>query len=313
MSAPPFALPAPDSPAAPVAARPARPTAGARGRALAAAGALGATAFAATLALAAALVVFEADVLAVLERPAGLAAASPADLNDLAWLPGASPRTLVALLPAVALLLLAGLLRRLGTGAPPIHDVSPEALAAAAGATTWAGRGMAVAAFLVFIVPALLQLGGIRTVSLTSGSMAPAHPPGSLLLVGAPPPAGIREGAVAVFARPDGARVTHRVVGTVRAPGGEVLAYRTRGDAARAPDAVAVPAGAVDGVVLAGVPVLGALRAWLASPLGIATGLVLAWSFAGLGALLGDDRRRALAARRPADQAVARSTRRPTS
>ena len=53
----------------------------------------------------------------------------------------------------------------------------------------------------------------------------------------------------------------------------------------------------VDGVVIAGVPVVGALRAWMASPLGIAIGLVLAWAFAGLGVLLGDDRRRALAAR----------------
>ena len=313
MSVPPFALPAPDPLAPPVPARPAPPTAGERARALAAAGALGATAFAATLALAAALAVFEVDVLAVLERPPGLAATGPGDLHDIARLPGASPLALTALLPAVALLLLAGLLRRLATGAPPLHDVSPEALAAAARATTWAGRSMATAAFLVFVVPALLQAGGIRTVSLTSGSMAPAHPPGSLLLVGAPPPAGVPEGSVALFVRPDGARVTHRVVGTIRAPGGEVLGYRTRGDAAPAPDPAAVPAAAVDGVVVAGVPVLGALRAWLASPLGIATGLVLAWSFAGLGALLGDDRRRALAARRPEDQAVARSTRRPTS
>jgi len=334
MPAPPFALPVPDPPGPPAARRPAPVGARERARSLAAAGALGATAMAATLAVAAALAVFEVDVLGVIGRPASVAAdAAARDLRDLAALPGPSPVALAALLPAIVLLLFAGILRRLGEGAPPLHDVSPEALDAAARTTAWAGRGLAAAAFLVFVVPAVLQVVGVRTVSLTTGSMAPVHPPGSLLLVVAPPdPAAVPVGDVVVIARPDGSRVTHRVVEAVRGVAGEVTAYRTRGDAVTEIDSEPVPVAALEGVVAAGIPVLGALRAWMASPLGIAVGLVLAWSFAGLGALLRDDRRRALAARAPASagpqvtagaqfpaaaagggQAVARSTSRPTS
>lgn len=340
MSTPPFALPAPDQPRPAATRRQARLGARERARSLASAGALGATAMAATLAVAAALAVFEVDVLEVIGRPASVAPdAAVRDLRDLAALPGPSPVALAALLPVTVLLLLAGILRRLGAGAPPLHDVSPEALDAAARTTAWAGRGLAAAAFLVFVVPAILQVVGVRTVSLTTGSMTPAHPPGSLLFVVAPAdPAAVPVGEVVVIARADGSRVTHRVVGAVRGAAGEVAAYRTRGDAVATVDPEPVPAAAVEGVVAAGIPVLGALRAWMVSPLGIAIGLVLAWAFAGLGALLRDDHRRALAAcvppgaddpssadaragvgaqpaaRAPAGgQAVARSTSRPTS
>jgi hypothetical protein len=283
---------------------------------------------AATLAVAAGLAVFELDVLELIGRPASVAGEATArDLGDLASMPGASPVALAALLPAVALLLLAGVLRRLGSGAPPLRDVSDEALAAASGAVAWAGRGLSAMAFLVFVVPALLQVVGIRTVSLTTGSMAPAHPPGSLLLAVAPADrGGVAVGEVVVISRGDGSRVTHRVVAVIRGPAGEAAAYQTRGDAVATVDPEPVPPAALEGVVLGGVPLLGALRAWMASPLGIAIGIVLAWSFAGLGALLGDDRRRALAGRAPlgaaarpdavariGGQAVARSTSRPTS
>ena len=316
MSTPPFALPLPDPLDPSAASRPASLGARERARSLAAAGALAATALAATLALAAGLAVFEVDVLGVIGRPASFAEdGAPGGLRDLSTLPGPSPVALAALLPAVALLLLAGVLRRLAAAAPPLHGVSPEALEAATRATAWAGRGLVAGAFLVFVVPAVLQVVGLRAVSLTTGSMAPAHPPGSLLLVTTPAdPAAVPVGGVVVISRPDGSRVTHRVAAVVRGDAGEVTAYRTRGDAVATVDPEPLPPAALDGVVVAGVPVLGALRAWLASPLGIAIGLVLAWSFAGLGALLGDDRRRALAARAPEDaQAVARSTSRPTS
>ena len=297
MSAPPFALPVPDShdpPAARVVL-----SRRARARAIAAAGALGAAAMAATLALAAAIAVFEHDVVEVLARPASVSGdVGVQGLRDLASLPGPSPLVLVALLPATGLLLLAGILRRLGEGSPPLHGVSPEALGAAERAMAWSLRVVAVGALLVFVVPALLQLAGVRTVSLTSGSMAPALPAGSLLLVAAAPdPGAIPVGEVVVVAAADGSRVTHRVAGVVRDSRGAVTAYRTRGDAAMALDPEPVPPTAIEGRVVAGVPVIGALRAWMASPLGIAIGLVLAWSFAGLGTLLADDRRRAIAAR----------------
>jgi signal peptidase len=299
MSAPPFALPAPDPRDQPAGPEPVAVSGRARARALAAAGALGAAATAATLAIASGIAVFERDVVEVIERPASVTEeVTVRALRDLAGLPGPSLPIVAALAPAVALLVLAVVLRRLGSGAPALHGVSPEALGAAERTMSWAVRVIAVGALLVFVVPALLQLIGVRTVSLTTGSMAPAYPAGSILFVVAPSdPGGIRAGDVVVVARADGLRVTHRVVALVRGESGEVTGLRTRGDAAPAPDPEPVSPGAVDGVVVAGVPVLGALRAWMASTLGIAIGLVLAWAFAMLGVLLADDRRRALAAR----------------
>jgi signal peptidase I len=299
MTAPPFALPVPeprDTPAGSPAV-----VAGVRERARrrAALGALGATAAAATLAVGAAVAVFEADVVEVLARPAAIAEGlSPEGLRELAGLPGPSPMLVAALLPAVVLLLVAGVLRRLGRGAPPMTGSSPEALAAAERTMGWAVRVIAVGALAVFLVPALLELGGFRTISLTTGSMAPAHPAGSLLLVTRPAdPAAIPVGAVAVIGGPGRSLVTHRVVAVVRDEAGAVVAYRTRGDAVAVVDPGSVTPDDIVGVVAGGVPVFGALRAWMASTLGIAIALVMAWAFAALGALLGDDARRASAAR----------------
>ena len=303
MSAPPFAprfaLPAPDSVGPPVDAARAVVSGRQRARAVAAAGALGAMAMAATLAIASAVAVFEQDVVEVLARPASVADdVSVQAFRDLATLPGPSPLVVAALLPAVVLLLLATLLRRLGEGAPPLHDVSPEALGAAERTMCWAVRVIAAGALVVFVVPALLQLAGIRAVSLTTGSMAPAYPAGSLLLVAEPADAAaIQVGAVIVVDGGDGSHLTHRVVGVLRDEDGQVTGYRTRGDAVAGDDPEPAPLAAVEGVVVAGAPVLGALRAWMASPLGIAIGLVLAWAFATGGCLLADDRRRAIAAR----------------
>lgn len=326
MTAPPFALPAPDPrqlPGAPPAVRGARE----RARSLCAFAALGAAATAATLAVGAAVAVFEHDVIEVLARPAAISAeVTVQGLRELASLPGASPLVLAALLPAVVLLLLAGALRRLGEDAPPIRRVSAEALWAAERTMAWAVRLVAAGAFLVFVVPLLLQLAGLQAVSLTTSSMAPAHPAGSLLLVARPPaPGAVPVGAVVVIGGRGGAHVTHRVVARVRDEAGTVIGYRTRGDAvAKIDPSPATPASIV-GVVTGGVPVLGALRAWMVSPLGIALGLVLAWAFAAVAALLGDDRRRAAAAQATktpnaptaaqavAARAVARATSRPTS
>ncbi len=312
MTAPPFALPVPDPRDTLAGAPPV--VVGARERACrcAALAALGAAAAAATLAVGAAVAVFETDVVEVLARPAAIAEGlSPADLRVLASLPGPSPVLVAALLPAVALLLAAGVLRRLGGGAPPMPGASPEALAAAERTMAWAVRVVAAGALVAFVVPALLELGGLRTISLTTGSMAPTYPAGSLLLVSRPAdPAVIPVGAVAVIGSPGGSLVTHRVAAVVRDDAGVLVGYRTRGDALAVVDAGSVTPDEIVGVVAGGVPVFGALRAWMVSPLGIAIGLVMAWAFAALRALLGDGARRASAAGR---QAVASSTIRPTS
>jgi len=299
MTAPPFALPVPEPRDAPAGAPPVVAGAWERARRRAALGALGATAVAATLAVGAAVAVFEADVVEVLARPAGIAEGlSPEGLRELASLPGPSPMLVAALLPAVVLLLVAGVLRRLASGAPPMQGASLEALAAAERTMAWTVRAIAVGALVVFVVPALLELGGFRTISLTTGSMAPAHPAGSLLLVTRPAdPAAVPVGAIAVIGDPGGSLVTHRVVAVVRDETGVVVGYRTRGDAVAVVDPGSVTPDDIVGVVAGGVPIFGALRAWMASPLGIAIALVMAWAFAALGALLGDDARRASAAR----------------
>jgi signal peptidase I len=331
MTAPRFALPVPDPRDAPAA--PPLVVVGGRERArrCAALAALGAAATAATLAVGTAVACFEADVVEVLARPASVAdGLSAQGFRELAGLPGPSPVAITGLLPAVLLLLSAGVLRRLARGAPPMPGASLEALAAAERTMAWAVRVIAIGAILVFVAPALLELGGLRTISLTTGSMAPAHPAGSLLFVTRPAdPAAIPVGAVAVIGGPEGSLVTHRVVAVVRDEAGAVSGYRTRGDAVASLDPEPVAPGGVVGVVAAGIPVAGALRAWMASPLGIAIALVMAWAFAGLGALLGDDARRAYPARKrgargassrlaqapptAAPEAVARSTSRPTA
>jgi signal peptidase I len=327
MTAPPFALPVPDPRDAPAGAPPVVVGARERARRCAALAALAAAATAATLAVGTAVAVFEADVVEVLARPASIAEGlSPEGLRELAGLPGPSPVVVAALLPAVILLLAADVLRRLGDGAPLMPGASPEALAAAERTMAWAVRVIAVGAVIVFVVPALLELGGFRTISLTTASMVPAHPAGSLLFVTRPAdPAAIPVGAVAVVGDPGGPLVTHRIVVVVRDEAGAVVGYRTRGDAVGSIDPEPVAPDGIVGVVAAGVPVIGALRAWMASPLGIAIALVMAWAFAVLGVLLGDDARRAAIARttgsagtpgalgQAATQAVASSTSRPTS
>jgi len=325
LTAPPFALPAPD-PRDPPAGAPPVANGRERARRLAVIGALGAAAAAAALMLGAAIVVFELDMIDVLARPATIADDITAEgLRELAGLPGPSVEVVAALVPAVALLLLAGALGRLGEGAAPVHRISPEALGAAERTMAWAVRVIAAGTVLVFVVPALLQLAGFQAVTLTTGSMAPAHPAGSLLFVSRPAdPAAVPVGTVIVIGLPDGSHVTHRVAALVRGDGDRVTGYRTRGDAAAGVDPAPVSPEAIAGLVAGGVPIIGALRAWMASPLGIAVGLVLAWAFGGLAVLLGDDRRRAVAAqattgaRGPAAgqatrQPAARSTSRPTS
>lgn len=299
MSVPPFALPPPECPEVDHSrASPARPGAQSladRARCVASVAALGAAALAATLALAAAIAIFEGDVIAVIARP-GVVASEIAvrDLRQLATLPGASLLTLAALVPAACLLVASVVLRRAGERAPRVPAASAEALATAELTMAWAVRAMLATALLLVLAPAALEVAGIRVLSLTSGSMAPAHPPGSLLFVVEPADrAALAAGTVIVARRADGSRVTHRIVAVEAGADGRVTAYRTRGDAVGVVDPQPVAPAAVEGRVLGGLPILGALRAWLTSPLGLAVGLVLLASLALLRVLLGDERRRA--------------------
>jgi signal peptidase len=127
----------------------------------------------------------------------------------------------------------------------------------------------------VFLVGPFLLGGGVATV--TSGSMAPAYPVGSLLAVLPVDPGDVKPGDVVTFAS-DASLVTHRVERVLDVAGAaDELAFVTKGDANEDPDPVPVPASALRGRVVAGVPALGYLLAGLrqAAPLLVLGGLAL--------------------------------------
>jgi signal peptidase len=106
---------------------------------------------------------------------------------------------------------------------------------------------------------------GWQLQSVESGSMEPTYPVGSLLVVGPQDPSRVQTGTVIVFEDPAvrDRLVSHRVIGRV---GGDVLAFRTQGDANGSPDPFAVPARLVRGRVLWHVTHLGSALAWLRWP-----------------------------------------------
>jgi len=118
-------------------------------------------------------------------------------------------------------------------------------------------------------LPGVAEAAGAQVMSISSGSMAPAFPSGSLVLIRPVDAGDVVPGDVIVFHSAQGWLVTHRVVavdGADAVAGGVV--FVTRGDAAPAPDAEPVPPANVVGRVAFGVPWLGELRAWLFAPLG---------------------------------------------
>ncbi len=150
---------------------------------------------------------------------------------------------------------------------------------AAAGAKTGPVPGKAIqaatnllitvlcAAGLAAILAAVVLVAGIRreggdVYAVMSGSMEPAIPAGSLIVVtpcGGPEE--IREGDVLAFTAGN-AVAAHRVVGITELPAGGV-GYRTQGDANERPDAGLVSCDDVIGVVRWHVPWAGYLSTWL--------------------------------------------------
>jgi signal peptidase len=142
----------------------------------------------------------------------------------------------------------------------------------------WAGGLVAVvivaAAVAVAGVPALT---GATALTVLSGSMEPALPVGSTVVVRPKPVAEIVVGDVITFTDRDDATgesrvVTHRVIGVESGP-----RFRTKGDANDAPDPGAVEAADVQGVQWYVVPLVGLVRDRLISPTGgfFAVGVLL--------------------------------------
>lgn len=118
------------------------------------------------------------------------------------------------------------------------------------------------AATIALLLPLAVFLAGTwltgrRLHLVESGSMEPAYPVGSVLVVHTVEPADVDLGTPIMFEDPNrpGRLVTHRVVEVLRSARG--LHFRTQGDANDAPDASTVPARLVRGSVEWHVPALG--------------------------------------------------------
>lgn len=131
-----------------------------------------------------------------------------------------------------------------------------------------AGTAVVLVLALAVAVALVPALAGARALTVLSGSMEPALPVGSTVVIRPEPPAEIAVGDVITFTdREEGSAdtrvVTHRVL-EVR-PGPEFV---TAGDANNAPDPGVVPAADVLGVQWYHVPYVGFLRERLLTPPG---------------------------------------------
>lgn len=124
--------------------------------------------------------------------------------------------------------------------------------------------GAVLLAGAVALVPALV---GASSRTVLSGSMEPALPVGSIVIVRPEPATSIRPGDIITFA--DRAAVghpvvTHRVVAVRDGQRGPV--FTTQGDANNSPDPGLTAAADVQGVVWYHLPWIGDLRAMLVGP-----------------------------------------------
>lgn len=104
------------------------------------------------------------------------------------------------------------------------------------------GLGVAAAGVLVFLTLTVgPRVTPFRYLVVETGSMEPALPTGSLIVVERVAASELRVGDVITVVRDDGARVTHRIVDTAETDDGRP-AFRTKGDANPATDSWVVPA-----------------------------------------------------------------------
>lgn len=142
----------------------------------------------------------------------------------------------------------------------------------ASGLVTWIGRatlgvGVVVAVVLVGLILAPRVLP-VQTLVVVSGSMEPAIPTGSLILMERVDSASLGVGEIITFQRPDrvGELITHRIVAEQIASDG-TRAFATKGDASGVPDPWVVPAVGIGWRALGVVPVAGYLLEALRSDL----------------------------------------------
>ncbi len=129
--------------------------------------------------------------------------------------------------------------------------------------------GAALALVVAFVVAVVAFHWSVTTVS--TGSMEPAIPVGSLVALAPVEPDAVGVGEVVLYSSPldRDIRITHRVTEVVDSGQGPM--FRTRGDANEDPDPYLVPAGNVDGAVRLCVPYAGYITRFAGSPAGFVT------------------------------------------
>jgi signal peptidase I len=122
---------------------------------------------------------------------------------------------------------------------------------------------LVVAAFVAATV-AVPRLTGGTAYTVTSGSMRPTLPPGTLIVTRPADPTALGIGDVITYQAVSGqpAVVTHRIIGVGYAAGGETT-FRTRGDANDTADARPVRAVQVRGELWYALPWAGYLNTWV--------------------------------------------------
>lgn len=131
------------------------------------------------------------------------------------------------------------------------------------------------------LLPHMLSVVGHEMYVVRGASMEPTVPLGAVIFVRRVDPLTIAAGDIITFHAPNGALVSHRVIGLSQ---GTSLAFQTKGDGSAAADPIIVPATSVEGVVESFIPQLGYFVSVLGSPAGattmvaLLTGLVL-WSW----------------------------------
>ena len=135
---------------------------------------------------------------------------------------------------------------------------------------------------LMIVVPAILPALGRHMYVVRGGSMEPAIPLGSVVVVHAMDPAALTVGDVVTYETAAGTVVTHRVTAIT---GGDELTFQTKGDASQTADPTAVPASEIVGGVEYTLPGVGFFIYILSSGQGVilaigilASLLVVAWS-----------------------------------
>jgi len=142
-------------------------------------------------------------------------------------------------------------------------------------AAKWTGSVLLILALSLFLFLMVAPRLGFHVLVVQSGSMSPAFPVGSAVILRQVDPSNISVGDVITYRSPKdpGKTISHRVIKVVPNDGSPM--FRTKGDASEEADNYAVPAKYILGRIYFGIPFLGYLWAYLRTPLGFVTMVIL--------------------------------------